>query len=224
MRKVIAVGAALALACAALAPGQPAKLPVFYLRYSAGVGFEELEEDDAGLEPASARHSVSLRIKEQFSRATTGNLTLFGSTKDYQEETSADYSYFYVKPDLSVDLSDRVTVDGEVRSKWVSYDEAVTTADSMDHLQLSGAIAATYEPVRGTRITATAKSGFDLFENEARSEQSYSLGLRVMSRLQSVTVGGSFRGTLYVPLGSASEQDRDLAGEFGMSLTWDPNK
>lgn len=223
MQKVTAVVATFVLVLAALAQAQGTRLPVFYLRYTGGVGFEELDDDDVGLEPSSVRHSVSLRIKEQFSRLLTGNLTLFYSTKDYAGST-ADYSYFYLKPDLSVELSDRLTLDGQVRSKWVSYDEPALSPDSRDYLQVTGGIATTYEPVRGTRITASANSGFDLCDDEARSEQSYGMGLRVVSRLRNVTFGGSYRGTLYVPLGSASEQTTDLSSEFGVNLTWDPNK
>ena len=223
MKKVALALAAFALISAEVVVAQGAKLPVFYLRYSGGVGFEELEEDDAGLEPASVRHSVSLRIKEQLSRALVSNLTLFYSTKDY-EDTSDDYTYFYLKPEFSYDLSDRVTLATEVRSKWVYYDESASSPTPKDYMQLTGVIATTYEPVRGTRITGTVKSGYDLYENETNSEQSYAVGLRVLSSLQGVTVGGNCRATLYAPLGSANAESRDLTSEFGVTLTWDPNK
>jgi hypothetical protein len=203
---------------------QRAKLPVFYLRYTGGVGMEEPEyEDAAALEPSSVRNSVSLRIKEELSRAVVGNLTLYYSTKDYKDGT-ADYSYFYLKPEMSLDLTDRVTLETQLRSKWVSYDEAASAAASSDYLELSGGVATTYAPVRGTRITGLLKSGFELYENDARSQQTWAAGLRVLSRLDGVTVGASYRGTLYTPLGAASEESTSLTNEFGVSLTWDPNR
>ena len=220
MKVKAAVAAFLLLGATVLA--QDAKLPVFYLRYSGGVGSEEPEED-VGLEPASLRNSVSLRIKEEFSRAMVSNLTLFYSTKDYYDQ-AGDYTYFYLKPEISYDLTDRVTLETEIRSKWVYYADRDSDDLSKDYLELTGGLATTYEPVRGTRITGSLRSGFDLYENEAKSEQSYALGLRILSRLHSVTVGGNYRGILYTPLGSASEESRNLTSEFGVSLNWDPNK
>ncbi len=213
----------LLLACAAFSVAQGAKLPVFYLRYSGGTGAEELDEDDAGLEAASLRNSVSLRIKEELSRAVVGNLTLYYSTKDYYDEPG-DYSYFYLKPQVSVDLTDRVALETELRSKWVAYDEPDSDGDSRDYVQLTGRLATTYEPVRGTRITGLLGTGFDLYEAEVKSEQSYSLGMRVLSRLDGVTVGGNYRGTFFTPLGAPSATRRSLTSEFGVTLTWDPNK
>lgn len=220
--KVTTAVAAFVLVGTVMLLAQEAKLPVFYLRYSGGVGSEELEED-VGLEPASFRNSVSLRIKEEFSRDLVSNLTLFYSTKDYRDQ-AGDYTYFYLKPEVSYDLTDRLTLETEIRSKWVYYDGLDSGGDSKDYLQLTGGLATTYEPVRGTRITGSLRSGFDLYENEAKSEQSYAVGLRVLSRLQSVTLGGNYRGILYTPLGSASEESKTLTSEFGVTLTWDPNK
>jgi hypothetical protein len=39
-----------------------------------------------------------------------------------------------------------------------------------------------------------------------------------------VTVGGNYRGTTYTALGRGSEEDNHATHEFGVSLTWDPNK
>ncbi len=200
------------------------KLPVFYLRYTGGVGFEEPDyEDAAALEPSSVRNSVSLRIKEELSRDLVGNLTLYYSTKEYKDGT-ADYSYFYLKPEMSVDLTDRVNLETELRSKWVSYEESASTTTPSDYLELTGGVATTYEPVRGTRITGLVRGGFDLYKDEAQSQQSWAAGLRVLSRLDGVTLGASYRGTLYTALGAASTESASLTNEFGVSLTWDPNR
>ena len=217
------VAAALALVLCAAAATAQAKLPVFYLRYSGGTGAEELDEDDAGLEPASLRSSVSLRIKEELSRDLVTNLTLYYSTKDYYDEPG-DYDYFYLKPEVSLDLTDRVTLEAQVRSKWVTYDETDSDGDSRDYVQLTGRFATTWEPVRGTRVTGLLGTGFDLYDAEVKSEQSYSVGVRVLSRLDSVIVGGNYRGTFYTALGGPSETDASLTSEFGVTLTWDPNK
>ncbi len=222
MRKAKVAG--LFLLAAALGAAQEAKLPVFYLKYTGGLGMEEPEyEDAAALEPSSVRSSVSLRVKEEISRSLVGNLTLYYSTKDYRDG-AADYRYFYIKPEVSLDLTDRLTLETELRSKWVSYDEPASATVSGDYLELTGGIATTYEPVRGTRITGLLKSGFDLYENEAKSQQTYAAGLRVLSRLDGVTVGASYRGTLYTALGAASAESASLTNELGVSLTWDPNR
>jgi hypothetical protein len=220
MKKVLWV--ATLVLCAAAATAQ-VKLPVFTLRYSGGFGSEELEEDDA-LEPASARSSVSLRIKEEISRALVTNLTFFYSTKDYYDDETGDYTYFYLKPQVAYDLTDRLTVETELRSKWVRYDEADSSGDSKDYLELSGGLSSTYEPVRGTRLTALVGTGFDLYDNRAKAEQLYLAGLRILSRHDSVTLGGGYRGTYFAPLGASSNAGRSLTSEVAMSVTWDPNR
>jgi hypothetical protein len=220
MKKVLWV-ATLAL-CAAAAAAQ-ARLPVFTLRYSGGFGSEELEEDDA-LEPASARNSVSLRIKQEISRALVSNLTFFYSTKDYYDDETGDYTYFYFRPQLACDLTDRLTVETELRSKWVRYDETDTSGDSKDYLELSGGLSSTYEPVRGTKVTALVGTGLDLYDNQAKAEQLYLAGLRILSRLESVTLGGGYRGTYFTPLGASSNAARSLTSEVTMTVTWDPNR
>jgi hypothetical protein len=166
---------------------------------------------------------VSLRIKEEISRSLVGNLSFAFSSKDYYDEPG-DYTYFYLKPEISCELTDRLSLETALRSKWVRYDDLDPSGDAKDLLQLSGAVAASYEPVRGTRVTASLGTGLDVYDNEAKSEQSYSAGVRFLSRLPGVTVGGSYHGIFYSPMGAASEKARSLTSEFGLSLTWDPNK
>ena len=205
-------------------PAQDVKLPVFYLRYSGGLGAEQLEEEAEELDPSSLRNSVSLRIKEEFSPLLTTNLTLYYSTKDYYEQ-SGDYEYFYLKPEISYDLTDRLTLGGEFRSKWVVYDEPGSDGESKDYVALTGGVSTVYKPRTGTRITTTFKSNFDVYENDTKSLQSYAGGLRVESRVQNgTTLGANYRGTGYSALGSASEASRRATHEFGVSVTWDPNK
>ena len=223
MRTTLIALMVLFLVAGALA-AQDVKLPVFYLRYSGGLGEEQLEEDADELDPSSMRNSVSLRIKEEFSPLLTTNLTLYYSTKDYYHEFG-DYEYFYLKPEISYKLTDRLTLGSEFRSKWVFYDDLDSGSESKDYLALTGGFSTLYKPKTGTRITATVKTGYDLYENEAKSEQSYAGGVRLQSRLhEGVTIGGNYRGTLYTGLGGASEEDKDLTHEFGVNLTWDPNK
>ena len=218
------VCAALILLCALASVVGAQSLPVFYLKYSGGVGQEEIEEDDAGLEPASLRNSVSLRIKEEISPALVTDLTVFYSTKDYHVQ-AGDYSYFYLKPQVSYDLTDRVTLATELRSKWVFYpDQVDADGESKDYLSLTGGLETIYKPRTGTRITASVKSNFDLYENETRQEQSHAFGLRIQSRLDAVIVGANYRGTFYTPLGAANPDTDALSHEFGASLTWDTNK
>ena len=223
MRKAV-ISVALLFLVVGFLTAQEIKLPVFYLKYSGGLGVEELEEESEELDPSSLRNSVSLRIKEEFSPFLTTNLTFYYSTKDFYHE-SGDYEYFYLKPEVSYDLTDRVTLGSEFRSKWVFYDDLDSGGDPKDYLALTGGVSTIYKPKTGTRITATLKSNYDVYENADKSEQSYAGGLRVQSRLDNgATLGGNYRGTVYTALGQGSEEDDHLTHEFGVSLTWDPNK
>ncbi len=87
------------------AAAQEAKLPVFYLKYDGALGSEETEEEQ--IEQSSNRHTVSFRIKEEFSKSFTANLLSAYSRKEYLLQAGS-YWYFYVNPYMKLDLSDRV--------------------------------------------------------------------------------------------------------------------
>ena len=93
-----------------LAFAQGIRLPVFFLRYEGGVGSEELEPEEAEdeqLEPSSQRHAVVLRIKEEWSDSLLTNLYTAVSRKEYFHQ-SGSYTYFYLNPELVWDVTDRL--------------------------------------------------------------------------------------------------------------------
>lgn len=66
---------------------------------------------------------------------------------------------------------------------------------------------------------------FDLYQNEEKSQQTYTAGLGVESRLSGAwRLNGRNRGIAHVPLGPESTVADRFNQEFGLNLSWDPNK
>ena len=66
---------------------------------------------------------------------------------------------------------------------------------------------------------------FDLYRNEADSQQTYTAGLRLESRLSADwRLTGRYRGILRLPLGTGDDRMERFNQEFGLNLSWDPNK
>jgi hypothetical protein len=64
------------------------KLPVFYLKYNGAYGQEEDIEEQEMLAEAQ-RHTVSLRIKEELSKAVVTNVKTVYSRKEYFEQSGS---------------------------------------------------------------------------------------------------------------------------------------
>ncbi len=210
-----------------LAAAQEIQLPVFFLRYEGGVGSEEIEPEEAEeeqVEPSSQRHKVTLRVKEEWSDTLTTNLYTAVSRKEYFLQ-SGSYLYLYLNPDCAWDLTDRLRWSVGVRSKWIWYDELDSSGNPKD---LTSLLARTELAVRlldGLRLTPFFLGVFDLHRNQAKTRQTYTAGLGLESRLSGAWIlRGRYRGILRVPLGEASAVSGRYNHEFGLNLSWDPNR
>jgi opacity protein-like surface antigen len=196
------------------------KLPVFYLKYDASLGSEETEED---IEQSSYRHTVSLRIKEQFSRSFTTNVLTTYSRKEYLLEKGS-YSYVAVNPYITYDITDKLRWYQGVRSKWVTFDETDSDGDSKDFTSLFFNSKLVFKPIDAIKLTPSVKGVYDLFENEEKTRQTYTFGFAIDTKIDNVRVGGRYRAIARLPLAEESTVMRRFSNEFGASLSWDPNK
>lgn len=210
-----------------LCSAQEIKLPVFFLRYDGGVGSEEIEPEESEekeVEPSSQRHKITLRIKEQWSDSLTTNLYTAVSRKEYFLQ-SGSYTYFYINPDFVWDITDRVRWSSAFRSKWTWYDELDSYGESKDLTSLLAKTELTLKVLDQLKLTPSFRGVFDLYRNEEKIQQTYTAGLRVESRINpEVRLSGRYRGILRVPCGAESTVGVRFNNEFGINLSWDPNK
>ena len=210
-----------------LCSAQEIKLPVFFLRYDGGVGSEEIapeEGEEEEVEPSSQRHKITLRIKEQWSDSLATNLYTAVSRKEYFLQ-SGSYSYFYINPDFVWDITDRVRWSSAFRSKWTWYDELDSYGESKDLTSLLAKTELTLKVLDQFKLIPSFRGVFDLYRNEEKIQQTYTAGLRVESKINpEVRLSGRYRGILRVPLGAESIISDRFNNEFGINLSWDPNK
>lgn len=210
-----------------LCSAQEIKLPVFFLRYDGGVGSEEIapeEGEEEEVEPSSQRHKITLRIKEQWSDSLATNLYTAVSRKEYFLQ-SGSYSYFYINPDFVWDITDRVRWSSAFRSKWTWYDELDSYGESKDLTSLLAKTELTLKVLDQLKLIPSFRGVFDLYRNEEKIQQTYTAGLRVESKINpEVRLSGRYRGILRVPLGAESIISDRFNNEFGINLSWDPNK
>jgi hypothetical protein len=197
------------------------KWPVFYLRYYGGTGSEESE--DGELSSSSRRNSVSLRVKEELSRTAVANLWLFYSRKIYLAQ-SGSYAYFYAKPALNVDITDRFSFDTSLRTKWTAFDELDADGLPKDYMSLSSSVSSSFKPVRSTRLESSLQGSFDWYDNPVKSRQAYTFLFRITTVLNKCTLGSYYRGIARFPFGNLSNELRRFTGEFGANFSWDPNE
>ena len=210
-----------------LCSAQEIKLPVFFLRYDGGVGSEEMEPEEGEeeeVEPSSQRHKVTLRIKEQWSDSLTTNLYTAVSRKEYFLQ-SGSYTYFYINPDFVWDITDRVRWSSAFRSRWTWYDELDSYGESKELTSLLAKTELTLKVLDQLKLTPSFRSVLDLYRNEEKIQQTYTAGLSVESRINpEVRLSGRYRGILRIPLGDESTVGDRFNNEFGINLSWDPNK
>jgi hypothetical protein len=197
------------------------KWPVFYLRYYGGTGSEESE--DGELSSSSRRNSVSLRVKEELSRTAVANLWLFYSRKIYLAQ-SGSYAYFYAKPALNLDITDRLSFDTSLRTKWTAFDELDADGLPKDYMSLSSSVSSSFKPVRSTRLESSLQGSFDWYDNPVKSRQAYTFLFRITTVLNKCTLGSYYRGIARFPFGNLSNELRRFTGEFGANFSWDPNE
>jgi hypothetical protein len=221
MNARLAAIAVIALAVPLLCPAQEPKLPVFFLRYDGGVGSEQIEPEDVEeemLEPSSQRHKVTLRIKEQWSDSLTTNLYTAVSRKEYYLK-SGSYTYFYLNPELAWDVTDRLQWCTGLRSKWTVFD------DLQDLTSLLARTELTFRAPFGVKLFPFFEGIFDLYQDEQKGQATYIGGLGLESRLgSSWRLTARYRGIARVPLGAGSEVANRFNQEFGLNLSWDPNR
>lgn len=197
------------------------KLPVFYLKYNAALGSEETEDEE--MEESSHRHTLSLRVKEEFSPKFTANLLTAYSSKDYLLRTG-DYKYFYLNPYFTIDLTDKIRWYNGFRTKWILYDKGDSSDPDKDYTSIYYTTRLAFSPISQLKITPSVKGVYDLYHNPAKSKQTYTFGLDLDARLESVTLGGGYKAITRFPLKEESEVPVRLNNQISVSLSWDPNK
>jgi len=205
---------------------QEAALPVFFLRYDGGLGYEEIaveagEEEE--IEPYSQRHRVTLRIKEEWSDSLVTNLTTAVSRKTYTHEKGS-YTYFYLYPDLAWKISEKVKWTCGFRTKFTDYDEPDTDGHSKDLTGLLAKTGFTFRAAEGLKIMPLYQAVFELYEYAGYSRATQTFGLGVSSAMDEVRMSARYRGILRDSLGEESTVDFRFNNEFGLNLSWDPNR
>lgn len=206
--------------------GQEVKLPVFFLRYDGGLGYEEIaaaEGEDEEIEPYSQRHRVTLRIKEEWSETLVTNLTTAVSRKTYTREKGS-YTYFYLYPDLAWAISEKVKWTCGFRSKFTDYDETDGDGHSKDLTSLLAKTGFTFRAAEGLKIMPLYQAVFDLYEYAGYSRTTQTFGLGISSVWETVRLSARYRGILRDTLGSESTVDFRFNNEFGLNVSWDPNR
>jgi len=64
---------------------------------------------------------------------------------------------------------------------------------------------------------------YELYDNEEKSRQNYSLGIKLEYDLGGLVLSGKYKTTLRWPLTEDTIVEKRFDHEFGVSLTWDPN-
>lgn len=228
--KRISLSIIIFLLLTAFVSAQDIKRPVFFLRYDGGRGIEELmpeeveEEDEAKLAIESQRHKFTFRIKEQWSDDLTTNLYSAASWK-VSDDTSENYTYFYLNPNCIWDISDRLRWRSEFRSKWTWDVEPEEVESAPDLTSLLAKTELTFKVLDQLKITPSLRGVFDLYQSSEKIQQTYTAGLRLESRINpQLRLSGRYRGILRAPLGTESTVNNRFNNEFGINLSWDPNK
>jgi hypothetical protein len=209
---------------AVLVPAQEIKLPVFYLRYDGGTQFEQLEDEEESVLDYQ-RHRFTFRIKEQWSDDFTTNLYAAIFYKLYDDPLD-NYWYCYVNPNYIWDITDRLRWSSAFRSKWTVYKEPDSDGNSKDLTSLRVKTELTYRVLEQLKIIPSLQGVFDLFDYSPKDQHIYTAGLRFESRIGAqVRMNGRYR--LILPAAPDSERRfsvTDIEHEFGVNVSWDPNK
>ncbi len=226
MKKCIPAVAALLFLLPFLCPAQEIKLPVFFLRYDGGLGSEEIEPEEGEeeeIEPSSQRHKVTLRIKEEWSNFLTTNLYTVVSRKEYFLQ-SGSYTYFYLNPAITWEITDRIKWYTGFRSKFTFYDELDSGGLPKDLTSLLAKTNLTFKPLDKLKVIPSFQSVFDLYQNDVKIKQTHTLGLSITSTIDNVRLSGRYKVILRYPLGEQSTVLERFNHEFGANVSWDPNK
>jgi len=225
--KSLILALALLLLLAVVGSAEDVKLPVFFLRYEGGIGTEEIEPEEPAEEllmPSARRNTVSLRVKEQWNDRFTTNLYSTVSRKEYFLQ-SGSYLYFFLRPDFAWQLTDRIKWSAAFRSKWIWYDEPYADGSPKDLTSLLARTELSLRFPNQLRLNPYVQGVFDLYEKDENTRQTYTAGLGLESRLSGAwRLNGRYRSVMRVPLGGESVVRDRFNHEFGLNLSWDPNK
>ena len=199
-----------------ISAAQETTLPVFYLKYDGALGSEETEEEQ--IEQSSNRHTVSFRIKKEFSKRFTANLLSAYSRKEYLLQAGS-YWYLYVNPYMKLDISDRVRWDNAFRSKWILYDEKDSKGNIKDYAGLLFNTKFTFKPIDQVKLIPSVKGVYDLHQNQDKSKQTYTFGFAIDTKIETVNLGGKYRAIPRFPLGAESTIPFRFNHEFEGSVT-----
>ncbi len=174
--------------------------------------------------PSSQRHKVTLRIKEEWSDELITNFYTAVSRKEYFHQ-SGSYSYFYLNPDIAWEITDRIKWYTGFRSKFIFYDELDSNGNPKDYTSLLAKTYITFKPLDKLKIIPSFQGVFDLHQNREKTQTTNIFGLSVAYKIMdNVQVGGRYRGSLRSSLGDQSTVPMRFNNEFGVNVSWDPNK
>ena len=209
---------------AVLIPAQEIKRPVFFLRYDGGTKFEKEEEEEEETYLDYQRHKITFRVKEQWSDDFATNLYTTFFLKLYDEPSDTDYWYFYLNPNYIWDITDRVRWTSEFRSKW-KWNVTAGAENDLDLTSLRAKTELTFKVLKQLKIIPSLQSVFDLDSDPRDSQQIYTAGLRLESRINpQLRLNARYRAIVRARLGESSDVSEDDKHEFGINLSWDPNK
>ncbi len=201
------------------------ELPVVTASYEAAAGAREDEGDDeadAAMVPASVRHTVSLRIREEASPAVFGLLVKY-SAKDYLLE-AGDYSYIEAGPEAALRIGRLLRLGAALGAKVEQFGQADSEGLSKDFLALKARLEAALTPVRGTSIEAALGTRFECTEEPAKARQGWTASAGFSSRLGQWLLSARYRGEFRLPLGTASAIVPASYSLGSVSVQWDPNR
>lgn len=197
------------------------KLPLFYLKYNGAVGQEEdMEEEE--MQTQAQRHTVSLRIKEELSKVFVTNIKTVYSRKEYFEQ-SGSYNYIYVYPDFTWKITDKIKWFNGFKVKWYVYDELDSYGEVKDYTSLQYKTNFTFKIIEDFEFIPLLEMLYELYDNEEKSRQNYSLGIKLEYDLGGLVLSGKYKTTLRWPLTEDTIVEKRFDHEFGVTLTWDPN-
>ena len=139
--------------------------------------------------------------------------------KKNQEDRAGSYNYYALDPEFIFKFSKRVRLEVGLRSKWYIYENSAN-----DYTDLMYKTAVTFKPIPSLSLTPSFKGTYSLYDDEERSKQTYVFGFGITSKFNAFILSGRYRGTLRNPLNSESTVTLDYYNEFGVGLTFDPNK
>ncbi len=219
------------VACAILlllpwtAAAQAPRLPVTTLRYEATQGASE-DEEDGTVEPGYLRHTLSARIKEEFSPSFDAALLVRWSQKDFFQ-SGTGYAYWLFSPELVLRRRDAWRLGASLSCKLLDFAPLGGGQVGRDRLDLGSRLEIGYDLTPRTTLSSSLRGAVELAGDPADARQLYALGVGMESRLGDAgqyLLGLRYTGTGRFPAGPQSVRTRSYYHLGALSLVWDPNR